>query len=237
MPDIKIPAHDGGEFSAYISLPDTTPGPAVILIQEIFGVNHEMREKCDDMAAQGYVAICPDLFWRIEPDIQLSDNVEEELLRAFELYGQFDVETGLADLKTTLDFVRNCKQHSSGPVGCMGYCLGGKLAYMMAARTDIDASVGYYGVGIETMLDEVENIKNPILLHIAGEDEFVPKEAQKQIEDTMLNHPLAETWHYPGLEHAFARGDGMHYNEEAANLANGRTLKFLDANLKQALAA
>jgi carboxymethylenebutenolidase len=231
MPEIKIPAADGGTFSAYIAYPDAMPAPAVIMIQEIFGVNHEMREKCDAMAAQGYIAVCPDLFWRIEPGIQLSDNVEKELLRAFELFGKFDVEKGLDDLKSTLEFMRG-QGDCNGAVGCAGYCLGGKLAYMMAARSNIDASVSYYGVGIENMLGEADNIQKPILLHIAGDDEFVPKDAQKKIEDALLEHPLAQTYHYPGMHHAFARINGMHYNAAAAGLANGRTEKFLKENLE-----
>ncbi len=229
--EIKIPAYDGGAFSAYISYPETTPAGAVIMIQEIFGVNHEMREKCDHMAAQGYVAICPDLFWRIEPGIQLTDNVEEELQRAFQLFGEFDQVQGMEDLKTTLGYMRNHKK-GNGKVGCVGYCLGGKLAYMMATDTDIDASVSYYGVGIEAMLDKAASITKPLLMHIAGADEFVPADAQKHIQDAMDDVETAETYHYAGLDHAFARGNGMHYNAEAAALANGRTDEFLAKALK-----
>lgn len=232
--EIQIPASDGsGSFNAYIAYPNSMPAGAVIMIQEIFGVNHEMRQKCDEMTDLGFIAICPDLFWRIEPGIQLVDSVEDQLQRAFQLFGEFDQQKGMEDLKATLDFIR-AHEDCNGKVGCAGYCLGGKLAYMMAAQTDIDASVSYYGVGIETMLDQAPNIKNPILLHIAGEDEFVPKDAQKQIENTLLDHDLAETYHYPGMDHAFARGNGMHYNEEAAHVANERTADFLKVNLQHA---
>lgn len=236
MPEVKIPTKDGGEFMAYVALPDVTPAPAVIMIQEIFGVNHEMREKCDHMADLGYVAICPDLFWRIEPGIQLTDAVQEQLERAFQLFGEFDIAKGVDDLKATLDFARTHKD-VGGKVGCVGYCLGGKLSYMMATDTDIDASVSYYGVGIEAMLDKTDNITKPLLMHMAGNDEFVPKDAQEKIKAVLDENKYTEIYSYPGMDHAFARGHGMHYNEEAAKLANERTAAFLGANLKLAKAA
>ncbi len=231
MPDITIKTADGGSFSAYASYPDHDgPAPAIILIQEIFGVNAEMREKCDHMAALGYIAVCPDLFWRIEPGIQLSDSVPEQLQRAFSLFAEFDQQKGLEDLKTTLSFLRRHKD-GNGKVGCMGYCLGGKLAYMMACETDIDASVSYYGVGIETMLGKAQQIRAPILLHIAGNDQFVPKDAQQKIKSAMDDVETAEAWIYPGMDHAFARGNGMHYNEGAADIAGARTEEFLQSAL------
>ncbi|MCC6597177.1 MAG: dienelactone hydrolase family protein [Alphaproteobacteria bacterium] len=227
---VTIKAHDGQDFEAYIAFPEKTPAPVVILIQEIFGINHEMREKCDAMAAKGYIALCPDLFWRIEPGIHLTDRIPEQLERAFTLFGQFDQEQGLEDLRATLAHARAMKE-CAGPVTCIGYCLGGKLAYMMAARTDIDATVSYYGVGLGTMLEEADKITTPLLLHIAGEDEYVPKNEQADIQSTMLEHPTAELYVYPGMSHAFARGEGLHYNEQAAQMANKRTDAFLTAAL------
>lgn len=229
---ITVMAQGGGAFGAYVAYPDVMPAPAVILIQEIFGVNREMREKCDSMAAQGYLAVCPDLFWRIEPGIDLTDRIPEELQRAFSLFGQFDQEQGLKDLEATLAHIRGMKE-CAGPVACVGFCLGGKLAFMMAARTGIDATVSYYGVGLGGMSGEAGNIKNPILLHIAGNDEFVPPDEQEKIKSAMRGHPHAELHSYPGLPHAFARGGGLHYNEDAARLATERTARFLAAHLKK----
>lgn len=233
MSEIMIKAHDGGEFMAFVAKPkDAAKAPAIILIQEIFGVNSDMRKKCDDMAAQGFLAICPDLFWRIEPGIQLVDSEEPQLKRAFELFGLFDVEKGVEDLKTTLDFVRS-HENCSGKVGTVGYCLGGKLAYMMACRSDADANVGYYGVAIETMLEEAENIKSPLMLHIAEEDEFVNKDAQQKVITALQGKELVKTYSYPGVGHAFARENGMHYNRDAAVSANARTEAFFNETLKK----
>lgn len=221
-PDTK----DGSRFSAYIAMPDKTPAAAVIVIQEIFGINRDVRSKCEELADQGYIGIAPDLFWRIEPGIELYDSNPEQLQRAFRLFGEFDIDCGIRDLQATLDFIR---QHPScnGSVGAVGYCLGGKLAYMLAAASDLNAAVSYYGVGIEAMLDKADQIREPILLHIAGNDQFVPKDAQDKIIETLKDHDTAETFHYPGMDHAFARQNGMHYNEQAAKLANERTAAFL----------
>lgn len=231
MSYVEIQAKDSGSFKAYIAMPEVTPAPAIIMIQEIFGINQEMREKCDDMAARGYIAICPDLFWRIEPGIELTDAVAEQLERAFELFGIFDQTKGREDLAATLSYIRSHK-NCNGKVGCMGYCLGGKLAYEMAADTDIDATVSYYGVGLQDILDKADHFTAPVLIHIAGEDEFTPKEAQDEIIRAMKDNKHVQTYRYEGMEHAFARGGGMHYNKEMADLANGRSTEFLEKTLK-----
>lgn len=230
MTYITIPAKDGGEFKAYIATPQSTPAPAVLVIQEIFGINHVMREKCDWLASQGYVAICPDLFWRIEPGIELTDKTDEEWARAFELFQAFDVDKGIEDLQATKHTIQG-HADCTGKVGCLGYCLGGKMAYLMATRTKIDASVGYYGVGLQDMLDEADNIEKPLMLHIAEKDEYTNKEAQEKIKSSLngKNHVILHS--YPEMDHAFSRPGGAHYDEANAKLADGRTLDFLKENL------
>lgn len=231
MPDANIQAADGsGEFSAYIARPSYEPAPALILIQEIFGVNQEMRQKCDEFAAQGYFTICPDLFWRLEPGVQLTDKSEEEWQKAFDLMGRFDADKGIEDLSSTIAWARD-QEETTQKVGAIGYCLGGKLAYLVAARTNIDASVGYYGVEIDKMLDEAKNIEAPLMLHIAEEDEFVSKQAQEKMKEGLGNHPRVTLHSYPGVGHAFARGGGQNYDDYAATTANERTRAFLQEHL------
>jgi carboxymethylenebutenolidase len=227
---IEIKTADGN-FSAYIAKPEKTPAPVVILIQEIFGINEDMRHKCNHLAGLGYIAVAPDLFWRIEPGISLTDKIPEELQRAFHLFSIFDQIQGLEDLKATLDTVRHM-DGSNGKVGCVGYCLGGKLAFMMSTETDIDAAISYYGVGIEGLLGSAHQIKNPLMLHIAGNDQFVPKDAQEQITAALLDVEPAKAHIYVGMDHAFARENGIHYNAQAAKLANARTEEFLSSALK-----
>jgi carboxymethylenebutenolidase len=230
MTDVTIHAADGGSFSAYLAAPKSGKGAGILLIQEIFGVNKVMRDLADGFAAQGYTVMCPDLFWRQEPGIDITDQSEAEWKKAFALYQGFSVEKGVDDLKATLAALR---KHSActGKVGSVGYCLGGKLAYLMATRSDADANVGYYGVGIQDSLGEAKNIKKSLTLHIAGKDQFVPPEAQAKIKQGLQTNPLVTLYSYPEQDHAFARVGGQHYDKAAADLANKRTADFFKQHL------
>ncbi len=220
-----------GSFSGYLSRPDGTgPFPAIVVIQEIFGVNKVMRDLCDTLASQGFIALCPDLFWRIEPGTDITDQTEAEWARAFELFNAFDVDKGMIDLQATINFARKL-EGASGKVGAVGYCLGGQLAYLTATRTDIDASVGYYGVNLQNRLDEAGKISKPLMLHIAGQDEFVPADAQAAIHAGLDDNTHVTLHDYPDRDHAFARIGGTHYDKSDADLANSRTLDFLKSNL------
>ena len=230
MTDVTIRAADGGSFYAYLATPKSGKGPGIVLIQEIFGVNKEMRDLADGFAAQGYAVMCPDLFWRQQPGIQITDKTEAEWKQAFALFQGFNVDKGVDDLKATLAALR---QHPacSGKVGSVGYCLGGKLAYLMATRSDSDANVGYYGVAIPDQLNEAKNIKKPLMLHIAEKDQYCPPEAQKAIKEGLKGNALVTIHSYPGADHAFARVGGQHYDKAAADLANQRTAEFFKKNL------
>jgi carboxymethylenebutenolidase len=219
-----------GDFSAYVARPAADKAPAVVVIQEIFGVNQVMRDITDGLAAQGYLAICPDLFWRIEPNIDITDKSEAEWKRAFELFNAFEVDAGVEDIQATITAIRKDAQ-CAGKVGAVGFCLGGLLAFLTATRTDVDAAVSYYGVGIETRTPEAEKLAEPLLLHIAEEDQFVPKEAQAAILRDLKNHPQVEIHTYAGRDHAFARAGGEHYHEADAKLAGGRTLQFFQRTI------
>ena len=228
MSEVQIQASDNsGEFFAYVAKPDTDqPAPAVLVIQEIFGVNHVMRDICDNLAQSGYIAVCPDLFWRQEPRVDITDKTEEEWDKAFELFGGFDVDKGVEDLIATLNFIREMDD-CNGLVGDIGFCLGGKLAYLMATRSDADCSVSYYGVDIASFVGEAKNIKTPLLMHMATEDKFVSKEEQDKIQDALKDNEYITLHTYEGCNHAFAREGGEHYDEQAAQLANLRTSDFL----------
>lgn len=230
MADVTIRSADGGSFSGYLATPASGKGPGILVIQEIFGVNKVMRDLTDGFAAQGYTALCPDLFWRQQPGIQLTDKTEAEWARAFQLYQGFDEAKGVDDLKATLAHLRGLPS-CTGKAGSVGYCLGGKLAYLMATRSDADCNVGYYGVGIEKALDEAPRISKPLLLHIAEKDQFCPPAAQAQIKSVLGKYPLVTVYTYPGVDHAFARIGGEHYSKEAAETANRRTAEFFKKHL------
>jgi len=226
---ISISTPDG-EFSAYVARPKAETAPAVVVIQEIFGVNQVMRDVTDGLASEGYLAICPDLFWRIEPGIDITDKSEAEWKKAFELFNAFDVDQGVKDVQATIKAIRADAQ-ASGKVGAVGFCLGGKLAFLTATRTDVDAAAAYYGVGLESLVGEAEKLTRPLLMHIAEEDQFVPKEAQAIILQALKDHPQIEIHTYPGRDHAFARVGGEHYHEHDAKLANGRTQQFFQRTI------
>jgi carboxymethylenebutenolidase len=220
-----------GSFSSYLALPWSQPAPAIVVIQEIFGINEDMRTTCDRLASSGYMAICPDLYWRMEPNVSLTDKTPEEWDKAMRLLDAFDAEAGVRDLAATIDATRQLPGES-GAVGVVGYCLGGRLAYLVAARTDASACVSYYGVGIDNHLDEKAKIRKPLLMHIAEQDEFVPAAARQTIASALHDLPDVEIYTYPGCNHAFARNNGVHYNAAAAELANSRTADFVRRHLQ-----
>lgn len=220
-----IPTLEGdASFGAYVAQPAGAPRGAIIVIQEIFGVNPGIRQKCDKLAAEGWLAVAPDLFWRLQPGIELDPDVQAEFTQALDWMGQFDQDTGIRDIEATIHHIR--RTLGVAKVGCVGYCLGGRLAYMTAARTDIDASVGYYGVGIDGLLGEKHAIAKPLMLHIPTADGFVPPETQAAMHTTLDDHPRVTLHDYEGLDHGFATETGLRRNEEAATLADSRTAAF-----------
>lgn len=231
QPRLEITAHDGGVFTAYVARPDTDmPAGVVVVIQEIFGVNKVMRDICDNLARSGYIAVCPDLFWRLEPNIDITDQTKEEWEKAFSLYQKFNLDLGIEDLKATVAAARKLKG-ASGRVGTMGYCLGGRLAFLMATRSDTDCNVSYYGVQLADHLGEAADIKTPLLMHVAEKDKFVPPADRDKVIAALKDNKLVSLNVYEGADHAFARPNGEHYDAEAAQLANFRTADFLASTL------
>ncbi len=216
-------------FSAYIAEPADAARAAIVVIQEIFGVNAGIRRKCDRLAEEGYLAVAPDLFHRLVANVELDPDVEPEFQRALDLMGKFDADQGVRDIEATIRWARDAA--GGGKVGAVGYCLGGKLAYMTAARTDSDATVGYYAVGVDEMLNEAKAIANPLMLHIPEEDGFVDKDAQKAMHDGLDDHAKVTLHDYPGLDHGFATEFGERRNEEGATLADRRTAEFFARHL------
>jgi len=212
----------------YLAEPAAPNGAGIVVIQEIFGVNAVMRGLADRLAEAGYVALVPDLFWRLEPGVDITDKTDADWKKALDLMNRFDIARGVEDIQAGIALLRG---RGLRKVGAVGYCLGGLLAYLTAARTDVDASVGYYGVNIPAFLGEAAKIRKPLLLHIAAEDGFVPKPAQAQMTAGLKDNPKVTLHRYDGVDHAFARPGGAHYDRNAADLANSRTADFLRRHL------
>src|SRR3712207_1679983 len=231
MSMIDIDTLEGdGSFKAYMAELGSPPRAAIIVIQEIFGVNAGIRRKCDHMADLGYLAIAPDLFWRLEPGVELDPDVPEEFQQALELMGKFDQDQGIQDIEATIREARN-RLGGNGKVGCVGFCLGGRLAFMTSTRTDVDASVGYYAVGVDGLLGEKDRIRKPLLLHIAGADHFVMPDVQRAMHEGLDDHPQVVLHDYPGEDHGFAAEMANRRSEEAAQLADRRTEDFFAEHL------
>ncbi len=224
-----------GSFEALVRRPvdqeqGQGPRPAVIVIQEIFGVNRNVVEVAESLAASGFYAVAPDLFWRTKPGVDLDDRKPADLERAFELYRGFDPGRGVADIAATLAAVRKLPG-VNGKVAVMGHCLGGLLTFLTAERADPDCAVVYYGGGMDQHLDAVDDISCPILIHLAGADEYIGPEAQVKIKDAFAGDDKTEVFVYPGRGHAFAREGGSHYDAADAQAADQRTHDFLRLNL------
>ncbi|MFJ2995263.1 dienelactone hydrolase family protein [Pandoraea sp. NPDC087047] len=223
---ISIKSRDGKTFQAYLATPhgkgpSEGKGPGLVLCQEIFGVNAYIRELADRYAEEGYVVLAPDLFWRIEPGIELG-YTPGDWQRAFALFQSFDVDLGMEDVGATVDALRALPECVGG-VGVVGYCLGGKLAALSVTRTSADVAVGYYGVGLEQHIDELAGEHPPLVLHIAERDKYAPAEVRDALTERLGKHPNVALYTYPDADHAFAR-PGDHFNRAATQLAHQRTL-------------
>ena len=225
---VTITSFDNQQFDGYLALPASGFGPGIVVLQEIFGVNKHMRSVTDWYAAHGFVALCPDLFWRMERGVELSDKSDHE--KAIEFYLRLDEAKAVEDSAAAMDFLRSYSG-CNGRVGAVGFCLGGNLAYLLSVRFKPDAAVGYYGVSIEKTLNEAPNLGSPLMLHIAGQDPYCPPEAQKAIVQSLGNNPLVTIHHYPERDHAFGRPGGEHYHQADAELAHLRSLEFLVTHL------
>lgn len=220
-----------GSFAAYLAQPQGTPAPAIVVVHEVFGVNEDLRQTCDELAAQGYIALCPDLFWRTDPGLSLTDRTEDERAKALALYMAFDLDKGVQDIAATIDVARSLPG-CNGKVGVVGYCMGGLLTYLTAARVGTDAAVAYYPGNADKHLDEAPSLESPLLVHLAEEDEYIGKAAQAEIREALAHRPDVQVYSYPGCAHAFARHRGIAYDLAAAALANGRSANFLVRHLK-----
>lgn len=219
---IEIAASDGGTFKGYLAVPEQGSGPGIVLLQEIFGVNASMRAVADYYAEEGYVVLAPDLFWRMQPGVDLGYG-EADHAKAFDYYQRFDVNQAIKDVADTLKVLR-ARPECKGKVGALGFCLGGKLAYLAAARTDVDCAVSYYGVGIDADIGEAKSIKGPMVFHFAELDEYADAMARDKIKAGFAGRADVEFYLYPGCDHAFAAPERASFDKPATLMAHSRSI-------------
>jgi carboxymethylenebutenolidase len=227
---VRVATLAGGDtFPAYRADPAGETAAAIIVIPEIFGVNPGIRAKCDEWANQGYLAVAPDIFWRFAAGEQLDPDAPEQFQKALENMGKFSADDCIRDVEALIHWLK--REQGAAKVGLVGFCLGGRIAYMAATRTDVDASVGYYGVMIDQMLGEAHAIANPLMLHVPTADHFVGPEAQAAIHAELDKHPRVTLHDYEGLDHGFAAEMGNRRDENGAQLADRRTRDFFAEHL------
>ena len=221
---------EDGTYAATIVTPDAGSGPGIVLFQEIFGVNDFLLAKAADLAELGYVVLCPDVFWRIQPGASLShdDAGLAEGFRLVQAYGEtVPDDRKVADLGTAVRHLRSLPE-TSGPVAAMGYCLGGTLAYRTASHVEVDACVSYYGSGVADALAAGERPSCPTLFHFGGKDPFLPEEQIEAVISGFADRPDVEVHVQPGAGHAFENFLNPQFsNLDAAAVSWPLTTEFL----------
>ena len=222
---IKVKARDGGKFRAYLATPDKGTGPGLVLLQEIFGVNAFMTDMADRFAEEGYVVLVPDIFWRLEPAVSLGYS-DADVARGRELLRRLDMDQAVEDIGAAIRALRKRDEHK-GKIGVLGYCLGGTLAYLAAAREDVDCAVSYYGSGVDAHLDEAKAARCPLAFHLAGDDAHAPPAARERIKQAFRKRKDVSVFVYPGARHAFANHHRDTYDKPADLMAYSRSLTLL----------
>ena len=219
---VKLTTSDNHALGAYRADPSGTPKGGIVVIQEIFGVNHHIRAMCDRFAGIGYAAIAPQVFDRFARDFE-SGYSPDEIAHARSLIGNLNFDLMMKDIEAS---VGNLK--SVGPIGIVGYCMGGTAAFLAACRLNgLSTAVAYYGGMIDKFADEKP--KCPVQMHFGEKDEGIPLTT---VEDIKKKQPLAEVYTYPGAPHGFACDERASFRQESADLAWQRTTAFLAKNMK-----
>jgi carboxymethylenebutenolidase len=226
---IKIRTKDAKEFSGFLCQPPAGKGPGLLLIQEIFGVNSHIKDVADLYAQEGFIVLAPDLFWRSQPNFEIGYN-EQDFAKGLDLYGKLDMNQTLSDLSDAIAALRALPSVTD-KVGAIGYCLGGQIAYRLAARGEVDAAVCYYGGGIDQALDEAKNVHCPMIMHFAEKDTYIPATAVKKIKEAFANKTNVTIFNYGGVDHGFNCDQRKTYDRKAAMLAYSRSTAFLHKHL------
>jgi carboxymethylenebutenolidase len=225
-----IPTSDGGRMPAYVVKPRTGRGPGIVVLQEIFGVTDYIKQRTRDLADLGYVAVAPQLYWRLGENIETPENTQEGLQQAFGYMQRLDAAQAVDDAAAALRYLRSLSE-TGGKAGVLGFCMGGRLAYQMAAVSDPDVLVSYYGSGIASQLNTAEKIKAPTLFHFGDSDPYIPNEEVSSIKSAFAAHSNTELDIHSGAGHAFDNPSPMFHHAQASAESWPQTAAFLKRHL------
>ncbi|TME99973.1 MAG: dienelactone hydrolase family protein [Chloroflexi bacterium] len=227
---VEITTHDGGRMPGYFALPASGGGPGLMVLQEIFGITEYLKQRARDLAALGYVALVPDLYWRLASNVSLPEDTQEGLQQAIGYVQKLDEPRAVDDAVAALEYLRGLPETGS-KAGVLGFCMGGRLAYRVGVATDPDVIVSYYGSGIAGQLDDAGRIDGPIIFHFGTADTYLPVEEAEAIRQAFSGHPGAEVYLHEGAGHAFDNPSPMFHHHEASLEAWPQTTAFLKRHL------
>jgi carboxymethylenebutenolidase len=221
-----VTTRDGGHMPAFVALTASGSGPGLVMLHEIFGVTDYIRRRARDLAALGYIVLAPHLFWRLGSDVEIPEDTPEGLQQAFGYLQRLDEPLAIQDAADALEHLRSLPQ-TRGRAGVFGFCMGGRLAYGLAAAAEPDVVVSYYGSGIGAQLDVAAQIAAPILFHFGEADPYLPLEEANQIRAAFSDHPIMTVHLHAGAGHAFDNPSPMFHHSTASGEAWPQTAAFL----------
>ena len=231
---IRVDADNGRWFEAYLALPPMAKGPAIVVLPEMYNLNSATREVADAYAADGFVALAPDMYWRTEPGLFM-EFTDDNRPRARALYAALDRNLAVSDVGHCIAALRR-RGDVNGKVATVGFCMGGEISALAGCRLPVDAVAVYYGTKMEPHVAEMVKLKPPTIMHFAGNDPHIPLTTVNAIENEVAKIDHVSVHVYRGAEHAFARPHYAHFSAEATALASERTRKIFQ-NLFGARAA
>jgi carboxymethylenebutenolidase len=215
----------GGSFQGYFTAPDSASVPGVIVIQEIFGVNSHIRSVCERLTEAGYAALAPDIFWRVQPGIELGYTADD-IAKGRELKAKMNMDEVIEDVRAAFDVLGAQPECQGQKLGIIGFCYGGLISYTAATRLDPACASSYYGGGIVEYLNEADRLSCPIQFHFGEQDAAIPLDQVEQVRKAVSRKTNAEVFVYEGAGHGFHCDQRGSYNEASAKIAWERTLSL-----------
>ena len=230
---VMVKTHDGSEMPAFLAMPESGRGPGIVILQEIFGITDYLKRRARDLAELGYVALVPDLFWRVGSNVNIAEDTQEGLQEAFGYLQKMDEAQAVDDVVAALEYLR-ARPETGGQAGVLGFCMGGRIAYKVAAASEPDVVVSYYGSGIGSLLSDASRVRSPILFHFGASDAYLPASEAEEIRSAFSGKRDAQVEMHAGAGHAFDNPWPMFHHADASREAWPQTAEFLRRHMPPA---